>query len=176
MTGVDKRTLLIVQACWKTKLPSIEPPLALLHSSIAIMNRPVRRSNPVRRSPIRTGSSITIKDGATLLMSLTKLYDIEAPARLLYVVRCYWYSKVEDTTEPPHHVPQHFINVYWRQFDKLRKKEPNGSFLNNTTAVSLPFFYLYSSCYSGSQHVATYSNRAQQTIVINYFFLTRVWN
>lgn len=64
--------------------------------------------------------------------------------RFGYVVHYYEYSRADDTTEPPHHILQHFIDTYWRQLDKRKmEKALVGLFETQPTTVMNYFAHAF---------------------------------
>lgn len=49
--------------------------------------------------------------------------NVGSRAHSLYVERYYWYSKENNTVEPPQHLHKHFIDATWRRPDKQRKEK-----------------------------------------------------
>lgn len=62
---------------------------------------------------------------------------------LRYVVRRYGYSEADNTAEAPYHIPQLFIDAYWRRLDKQKNNkallvvfwEPLGKTLSSSTST-----------------------------------------
>lgn len=48
---------------------------------------------------------------------------IGSSPRLRYVITWYGYSKADGAAEPPQHIMQHFIDIYWRRIDERRKRK-----------------------------------------------------
>lgn len=47
---------------------------------------------------------------------------IGSGTRIRYVARWYRYTKADDTAGPAIYIPQHFSEVYWRRFDKWKRR------------------------------------------------------
>lgn len=91
---------------------------------------------------------------------------------LPYVMRSYGYSTVDDTVDPPTNIPQQFIDVSRRRFDRQRmEKFPLGEVMDHFRRIYSTLLRYFCSWYylANSQTGPTHTDWQQQTAEMRHF-------
>lgn len=106
---VSENTLRIVQDGMETQTAYPRPPLPALQGFITTMNSLTVKMVQIRKARFGLGIRRASRRERQHLCCRRIVQHVGSGPGLQYVARRYRYSKANDTTEPPHRIPQHFM-------------------------------------------------------------------